>query len=90
MAKPQIVLVRDAKVVAAKALADKLDREGAWQWTDGSEHEPSDRFGIMTVRRLGSSRLFAMVYRGTEPDEVTLFETIGKARDRMKELTENR
>lgn len=47
----------------ATALADLLDHYGEWDWTDGSEHDPSDRAAV-----LESSGAWWYVYRGTEPD----------------------
>ena len=67
------------KIDAARVLGDWLDREGGWDWTDGAEHDPSDRLAVVTVRRLGAPRVAALVYRGTEGDTVKLFGTRDEA-----------
>jgi len=48
----------------ATALADLLDSEGAWDWSDDSDHDPSDRVAVIE-----SSGAWWAAYRGTEADE---------------------
>jgi hypothetical protein len=67
----------------AEALADLLDEKGAWDWSDGSEHDPSDRLAV-----LESSGAYWLVYRGTEADEATRFATDSEAQAALKEQAE--
>lgn len=48
----------------ATALANLLDAKGAWDWSDNSDHDPSDRTAVVE-----SSGAWWAVYRGTEADE---------------------
>lgn len=48
----------------ATALADLLDKRGEWDWSDDSDHDPSDRTAVVE-----SSGAWWAVYRGTEADE---------------------
>ncbi len=68
----------DSEDAIAAALADLLDDEGAWDWSDGSEHDPSDRLAVVE-----SSGAWWVVYRGTEADEVMRFGDGDRARAEM-------
>jgi len=67
----------------SRALADLLDRRGAWDWSDGSEHEPSDRLAIIE-----STGAVWLVYRGTEPDSARRYGSRAEARAALQEQTE--
>lgn len=67
----------------ATALADLLDRHGAWDWSDGSEHDPSDRTAV-----LESSGAFWCVYRGTEPDSASRCATLEEATVLLRAIQE--
>ncbi len=64
----------------ATALADLLDRHGEWDWSDGSETDPHDRFGVVE-----SSGAWWLLYRGTEPDECTRFAVEAEARQALED-----
>ena len=55
----------EATTTEATTIASELDRAGAWDWTDGSEHDPSDRYAV--VER---GDVWLLVYAGTEGAEV--------------------
>jgi hypothetical protein len=67
----------------AKALADYLDKRGAWDWSDGAEHEPSDRVAVVE-----SSGAWWAVYRGTEGDEAVRCATEAEADTKADEWIE--
>lgn len=67
----------------ASELADLLDDAGAWDWSDGAEHEPSDRAAVIE-----SSGAYWCVYRGTEPDRASRHATSAEARVAMREIIE--
>jgi hypothetical protein len=58
----------------ATALADALDKAGAWDWTDDSDHDPSDRLAVIE-----STGAYWLVYRGSEGDEATRYATRDEA-----------
>lgn len=62
----------------AQGLGDLLDATGEWDWSDGSDHDPSDRLAV-----LGSSGAWWLVYRGTEGDEATCFATEHEAQSAL-------
>ena len=72
----------------AKRIADTLDRNGAWDLSDGADHCPSDRWAVVRMRRLGASPVWALIYRGTEGDEVTLFCAASAARGAIDAIAE--
>jgi hypothetical protein len=67
----------------AEVLADLLDHHGAWDWSDESEHDPSDRLAV-----LESSGAYWLVYRGTEDDEATRFASGAAAQQALKDQAE--
>jgi hypothetical protein len=64
----------------AVALADLLDECGEWDWSDDSEHDPCDRLAV-----LESTGAYWLVYRGSEPDEATRYESSDVAHAALKE-----
>jgi hypothetical protein len=62
----------------AGALADLLDEKGDWDWSDDSEHDPSDRLAV-----LESSGAYWLVYRGAECDAATRFASYGEAQSAL-------
>lgn len=63
----------------AHALADLLDDRGEWDWSDGAEHEPSDRMAV-----LESSGAYWLVYRGTEGDTADRYASADEAMVQMR------
>lgn len=68
---------------AAHALADLLDDAGEWDWSDGSEHDPSDRLAV-----LESSGAYWLVYRGTEGDSAYRYSTRDEAWDALRDSSQ--
>jgi hypothetical protein len=60
-------------------LADLIDKTGAWDWSDGSEHGPEDRLAVVE-----SSGAWWLVYRGSEGDEAERFASEDDARKALK------
>ena len=63
----------------ATALADLLDANGAWDWTDDAE----DRFSVVE-----SSGAWWLVYRGTESDEALRFASRDEAMTALADRTD--
>ncbi len=63
------------------ALADLVEDHGAWDWSDESEHDPSDRAAVVE-----SSGAWWCVYRGTEPDQAWRFAGEGEALARLEAI----
>lgn len=55
-------------------LCDRLDADGAWDWSDGAEHYPSDRVAVVA-----EDGAWWAVYRGTEGDETVRCVTRAEA-----------
>jgi hypothetical protein len=64
----------------ATRLANLLDEHGTWDWADDSDHDPSDRLAV-----LESSGAWWLVYRGTEADDATVYETWAEAWHALQE-----
>jgi len=70
---------------AAQIMADKLDKNGGWDWAEDVDTVPCDRFAVVRVRRLGASTIAGLVYRGTEVDSLELYPTIAAANKALEE-----
>lgn len=66
---------------SAQALGDLLDKHGAWDWTDDSERDPSDRLAVVE-----SSGAWWCVYRGTESDDAWRFASRDEAVSKLDAL----
>lgn len=69
-----------SKSIDAVALAADLDKRGAWDWTDDSDHDPCDRYAVVQV-----AGGWALVYAGTEPAEVWLHDSHAAAAAHMQD-----
>jgi len=67
----------------ATALADMLDVDGQWDWSDDGEHDPSERTAVVE-----SSGAWWAVYRGSSDDDARRCATEGEAREVEREWIE--
>ena len=65
---------------SAEVLAADLDKRGAWDWTDDSEHSPSDRYAV--IETLWG---WCLVYAGTGPAEVWIHDSQAAAAAHMQD-----
>jgi len=61
-------------------LADLLDENGDWDWSDDAEHGPEDRLAVVE-----SSGAHWLVYRGSEGDTAERFATDAEATAALKD-----